>query len=106
MRWGYEVKRGERGETTETNHNQPHVRTRSLDIAQPLLPAFYLHIRLDLLSPKTATTMDAFRKIDIDVYDEDVLAESELYSPDPRSPDQVLSDTKGKAASIRGILAK
>ncbi|PAV15938.1 arp2 3 complex [Pyrrhoderma noxium] len=48
----------------------------------------------------------AFRKIDIDAYDEDVLADEELYDPDPRDPAQVLADTKAKAASIRGVLAK
>ena len=48
----------------------------------------------------------AFRKIDIDAYDEDVLADDELYDPDPRDPAQVLADTKAKAASIRGVLAK
>lgn len=50
--------------------------------------------------------MDAFRKIDIDAYDEDVLAESELYTPDPRPSTQVLSDTRDKASAIRGILAR
>jgi actin related protein 2/3 complex, subunit 5 len=47
-----------------------------------------------------------FRKIDVDVYDEDVLFETELYDPDPRSPQQVLEDTKAKAASVRSSLAK
>ena len=50
--------------------------------------------------------MDSYRKIDIDAYDEDVLADEELYDPDPRDPAQVLADTKAKAASIRGVLAK
>lgn len=50
--------------------------------------------------------MDSFRKIDIDVYDEDILAESELYNPDPRPPAQVLADAKEKASTIRGILAR
>ena len=48
----------------------------------------------------------AFRKIDIDAYDEDVLDESELYEPDPRPPAQVLSDTRAKAQAVRGQLAK
>ncbi|KAI5118711.1 hypothetical protein M0805_004511 [Coniferiporia weirii] len=48
----------------------------------------------------------AFRKIDIDVYDEDVLLEEELYDADPRDPDQVLSDTKAKATHVRSALAK
>lgn len=50
--------------------------------------------------------MAPFRKIDVDKYDEDVLDESELYTPDPRPPAQVLADTRGKASSIRGILAR
>jgi actin related protein 2/3 complex, subunit 5 len=49
---------------------------------------------------------DAFRKIDIDVYDEDVLQESELYEPDPRDPSQVISDVKQNSAKIRSSLAK
>lgn len=48
----------------------------------------------------------AFRKIDIDIYDEDVLQDEELYEPDPRDPAQVVSDTKAKASQVRGILAK
>ena len=50
--------------------------------------------------------MASFRKIDIDAYDEDVLAESELYTPDPRPPAQVLADAKEKATAMRGILAR
>jgi actin related protein 2/3 complex subunit 5 len=48
----------------------------------------------------------AFRKIDIDAYDEDAFLESELFEPDPRSPAQVLSDAKQKQAAVRGSLAK
>lgn len=47
-----------------------------------------------------------FRKIDIDVYDEDVLVETELYDSDPRDPGQVLSDTKQRAAGVRSALSK
>lgn len=47
-----------------------------------------------------------FRKIDIDVYDEDVLAETELYDPDSRDPGQVLSDTKQKAVAVRSALSR
>lgn len=47
-----------------------------------------------------------FRKIDIDVYDEDVLLETELYDPDPRNPGQVLNDTKQKASAVRTALSK
>jgi actin related protein 2/3 complex subunit 5 len=48
----------------------------------------------------------AFRKIDIDAYDEDVLQESELYEPDPREFAQVLGDAKQKAVQVRSSLAK
>ena len=48
----------------------------------------------------------AFRKIDIDKYDEDVLLEEELYEPDPRDPAQVLADTRAKATTVRSFLAK
>ncbi|KAH8108355.1 actin-related protein ARPC5 [Phellopilus nigrolimitatus] len=48
----------------------------------------------------------AFRKIDIDVYDEDVILEEELYNAEPRDPAQVLSETKAKATHVRSVLAK
>lgn len=48
----------------------------------------------------------AFRKIDIDAYDEDAFLESELYDPDPRGPAQVLADAKQKQTSVRSSLAK
>jgi len=48
----------------------------------------------------------SFRKIDVDVYDEDVLQETELYAPDPREPAQVLSDTKQKQLGVRSALNK
>ncbi|KAI0270696.1 arp2/3 complex subunit [Gloeopeniophorella convolvens] len=47
-----------------------------------------------------------FRKIDIDLYDEDVLLESELYDPDQREPAQVVADAKAKATSVRTSLSK
>jgi len=49
---------------------------------------------------------NAFRKIDIDVYDEDVLQENELYEADPRGPSQILSDAKQKQVAVRSFLAK
>lgn len=48
----------------------------------------------------------AFRKIDIDIYDEDVLHESELYEADPRDPAEVLEDAKQRQAAVRSSLAK
>ncbi|KAI0819822.1 arp2/3 complex subunit [Trametes gibbosa] len=47
-----------------------------------------------------------FRKIDIDLYDEDVLLDSELYETDARDPAQALSDVRQKAAAVRGSLSK
>lgn len=48
----------------------------------------------------------AFRKIDIDALDEDVLSPSELYDPDPRGPDGVLSDAKARSNEARGLVSK
>jgi len=47
-----------------------------------------------------------FRKIDIDIYDEDVLQESEIYEADPRDPAQVLNEAKQKQAAVRSSLAR
>ncbi|KAF8153957.1 actin-related protein ARPC5 [Crassisporium funariophilum] len=49
---------------------------------------------------------NAFRKIDIDQYDEDVLQESELYEADPRGPAEVLEESKQRQAAVRSSLAK
>ncbi|KAJ3805846.1 arp2/3 complex 16 kDa subunit [Lentinula lateritia] len=48
----------------------------------------------------------AFRKIDIDVYDEDALQDSELYEADSRDPAQVLGDARARQASVRSLLTK
>ena len=48
----------------------------------------------------------AFRKIDIDALDEDVLSPSDLYDPDPRGPDGVLADAKSKSNEARGLVSK
>ena len=48
----------------------------------------------------------AFRKIDVDALDEDVLVETELYEPDPRDPSTVLGDTKHKVSQVRSYLSK
>jgi actin related protein 2/3 complex, subunit 5 len=48
----------------------------------------------------------AFRKIDIDQYDEDVLQDSELYEAEPRDPAEVLDDAKQKQIAVRGFLAR
>ena len=48
----------------------------------------------------------AFRKIDIDQYDEDVLQESELYEADPRDPREVLDDAKQRQIAVRSHLSR
>lgn len=48
----------------------------------------------------------AFRKIDIDKFEEDVLLETDLYEADPRDPATVLEAAKAKSASVRGFLSK
>ncbi|KAF9264823.1 arp2/3 complex 16 kDa subunit [Marasmius fiardii PR-910] len=48
----------------------------------------------------------AFRKIDIDAFDEEVLRESDLYEEDPRSPAQALDEAKQKQVAVRSALAR
>lgn len=48
----------------------------------------------------------AFRKIDIDQYDEDVLLDSELYEADSRDPREVLDDAKQRQIAVRSFLAR
>jgi actin related protein 2/3 complex, subunit 5 len=50
--------------------------------------------------------MDAFRKINIDQYDEDVLLEEELTDPDPRSAQEVLSLAQTKAQETRSAMGR
>jgi actin related protein 2/3 complex subunit 5 len=47
-----------------------------------------------------------FRKIDIDIYDEDALQESDIYETDPRDPGQVLAEAKQKQTAVRSALAR
>lgn len=48
----------------------------------------------------------AFRKIDIDSFDEDVLTPSDLYDADPRGPAGVLSDAKQKSSEVRNLVSR
>ncbi|GLB44561.1 hypothetical protein LshimejAT787_1701880 [Lyophyllum shimeji] len=48
----------------------------------------------------------AFRKIDIDQFDEDILHESELYDADTRDPSQILEEAKQRQVAVRTSLAK
>jgi actin related protein 2/3 complex subunit 5 len=52
------------------------------------------------------TMEGAFRKIDIDQYDEDVLLDEELYEADPRDPQTVLADARDKQGAVRTALSK
>ena len=67
---------------------------------------FRIH-RLEYRRPLFLDEMDVnFRKIDIDLYDEDALVETELYDADPRNPTQVVNDAKQKATAVRSALSK
>lgn len=48
----------------------------------------------------------AFRKINIDLLEEDVLLPSDLYDPDPRGVDGVLADAKNRSGEVRGLVSK
>lgn len=48
----------------------------------------------------------AYRKIDIDIYDPDIVTEEELYVHDPRSPEEVLAEAQSKTAQARSCLTR
>lgn len=48
----------------------------------------------------------AFRKLNVDQYDEDRVLEHELYDPDPRGPEMVLSVAKQKQSEVRSLLQR
>jgi len=48
----------------------------------------------------------AFRKIDIDKYDEEVLRDEDLYDADPRDPSQILEEARQRQAAVRSSLAR
>jgi len=56
--------------------------------------------------PLSATMSTNWRSIDIDQYDEDALADSELYEADPREPAQVLADARARQTAVRASLSK
>lgn len=72
-----------------------------IDVAALLLLLHHTH-------PPTASMSSeyAFRKIDIDALDEDVLSPQDLYDPDPRGPDGVLADAKRRSNDARGLVSK
>ncbi|KAF8654748.1 hypothetical protein AX16_003403 [Volvariella volvacea WC 439] len=48
----------------------------------------------------------AFRKIDIDIYDEEYLNEAELFEADPRSPAEALDEARQRQQAVRSSLNK
>ncbi|ODN82041.1 hypothetical protein L202_02363 [Cryptococcus amylolentus CBS 6039] len=48
----------------------------------------------------------AFRKINIDALEEDVLLPSDLYDPDPRGPDGVLADAQSRSGEVRSLVSR
>lgn len=48
----------------------------------------------------------AFRKIDIDALEEDVLLPSDLYDPDPRGAAGVLEEARAKSGDVRGSISR
>lgn len=49
---------------------------------------------------------NAFRKLNVDQYDEDLVLPSDLCAPDPRGPAGSLSDAKGKESAVRALLQR
>lgn len=77
-------------------------RQRSIIYLSPLLLAPWLYLPAQI----TAMSEYAFRKIDIDALDEDVLSPQDLYDPDPKGPDGVLADAKRRSNDARGLVSK
>ncbi|KAK4686136.1 actin related protein 2/3 complex, subunit 5, partial [Tremellales sp. Uapishka_1] len=48
----------------------------------------------------------AFRKIDIDALDEDVILPSDLYDADPRGAEGVLGDAQRKSTEARNLISR
>lgn len=51
-------------------------------------------------------TMDSFRKIDIDQYDEDAISNDQLVEPYPRSAADALADAKAKSTEVRSLIGR
>ena len=66
----------------------------------------YMEQQLQTVLVHTYPMTSSFRKIDIDIYDEDVLQETELYDADPRDPSQVLEEARQKQVAVRTLLNK
>lgn len=48
----------------------------------------------------------AFRKIDIDALEEDVLRAEDLIEPDPRGPEGALSDARTRSQETRNLVSR
>lgn len=48
----------------------------------------------------------AFRKIDIDALEEEILLPSDLYEPDPRGPDGAYSEAQQRSQECRSLVSK
>lgn len=65
------------------------------------------HPLLILTLAQSVTAMEtAFRKIDIDALDEDVLLPQDLYDPDPRGHAGVMADAKARSGEVRSLVSK
>ncbi|SGY12873.1 BQ5605_C011g06637 [Microbotryum silenes-dioicae] len=53
-----------------------------------------------------SSSLNNFRRLDVDQYDPDRVLEHELYTPDLRPVQQVLSDTQSKASNTRAYLQR
>jgi len=58
------------------------------------------------LCPSNMSGEYAFRKIDIDALDEDVLLPTDLYDPDPRDAQEVTSQASQKANEARSLVSR
>lgn len=105
----------EQQETAKTLSEHPTTSTvnficATLNRPAPSVIAFNRPLSINItLHHQALYTMSgeyAFRKIDIDALDEDVLLPSDLYDPDPRSPQEVGSAATQKAGEARGLVSK
>jgi actin related protein 2/3 complex subunit 5 len=48
----------------------------------------------------------AFRKIDIDALEEEILLPSDLYEPDPRGPDGAYAESQQRSQECRNLVSK
>ncbi|ELU38544.1 P16-Arc domain-containing protein [Rhizoctonia solani AG-1 IA] len=91
-----------KGTTTWSSARRSHAFHRWLCFTNPTRAHHYIaHAYLTLRDTMADT---AFRKIDVDKLEEDVLLATDLYDPDPRGPDGALADAKAKTGQVRTAL--